>query len=416
MSAGAGEISPGGADSKARPLQTGATPMLSWSEGVLNPRSFVARLASGQAQVLWLMPVGAYLLSILILTREVFFRSAFLWRIAPGSTWRRTSEAVLQHTRDDVYLWCGIWAIFWVAGRWLFPGPLSTRRRLMLLSALFWPLAMGKFIGAGLSLAGADLWWLPHHPVRSWVIVEQGQVIWWRYGVKCFTSYALSASMLLLLFWELWWGMAAQKSELTQSETRASGLFSEKMQLGNGRKRAVRIVQGTSVALMLGTFFVAGWDLRGAASRLRPLLPGDPFPARDLPLLIPEKNRRSIAAEELHGKILVLDFWASWCLPCRRSIPEISEGLAQAYPEQVVVLGVNQDRDRKAAREMWQSLDPAFESAVDPGSWGHRLGITSLPTTLVVDARGILRHVHIGFTEIGVLQRNISALLSDTSP
>ena len=397
------------------PSDIDAPVITSWSQGFLQPRAFLAALISGRAQAAWMLPVGMYFLATLLLVREVLFRSAFLWQIAPGSTWRRTSEAMLQHVRDDVYLWCGIWAFSWVAGRWIFAHPLSPRRRIVLFSALFWPLAIGKWVGLGLSLAGHDLWWMPHHPVRSWVIVEQGQVIGWRYALKCLVSYGISAWMLLVILWEAKRVFADPDPKLTQSETRAPSLFLKNVQSAANRK-AAKTMQGAGMILVLATCGAGAWDLYGAAQGLRPLLPGDPLPDRDLPLLIPEKNRRSIATADLRGKILVLDFWASWCLPCRRSIPEISHGLAEAYPGQVVVLGVNQERDRKAARDIWQSLKPRFESAMDPGSWGHRMGISSLPTTLVVDATGTLRHMHIGYTEIEVLQREVEALLSNKSP
>lgn len=387
------------------------TASVPWSAGLARPRAFLRAAAVGEARPTWFLPLVAYGLVTALLVREVLFRAFFLWRIAPGSTWRRVSEAVAQHVRDDLWFWWGAWAFLLVVGRLLFAGTVSARARVVVVFALLWPLLVGKVIGAGLSLLGHDFWWLPHHPVRSWAIVERGEVMWWRYGLKCAVSYGMSACAGLLLVWDLWRERGGGKPPLTQNETPSETSSRQNRWVLPGLQ-TLKILQGACAFLAIAVFGLGGWDLARREADLRPLLPGDPLPDRQFALLIPQKNVRTIATADLRGKILVLDFWASFCLPCRRSIPEMSSGIAEAYPAQVVVLGVNQERDRKAARAMWQSLKPRFESVMDPGDWGHRLGITSLPTTLVVDAAGIVRHVHIGYTEIEVLQREIATLLS----
>jgi thiol-disulfide isomerase/thioredoxin len=146
---------------------------------------------------------------------------------------------------------------------------------------------------------------------------------------------------------------------------------------------------------------------------LRPKLGGDPFPALALPHL--EKGGRVDVTRALQGgaRIVVVDFWASWCGPCKRSLPELSQIAADYKDRGVVVYGVNREpSDQPAARAAWKAIAPAFDSLVDTVGLGERLGLTSLPTSYIVGADGRIRHVHLGYTEPAALRAELDALLA----
>jgi cytochrome c biogenesis protein CcmG/thiol:disulfide interchange protein DsbE len=116
----------------------------------------------------------------------------------------------------------------------------------------------------------------------------------------------------------------------------------------------------------------------------------------------------------LKGQITILDFWASWCPPCKREIPELAE-LARKYRDRgVKVIGVNREpQDLKAAQAALAAADPDFISVLDHRGFGERVGLMSLPTTLVVDAAGVVRHIHMGYTSPSTFEKDLKGLLGD---
>jgi len=103
-----------------------------------------------------------------------------------------------------------------------------------------------------------------------------------------------------------------------------------------------------------------------------------------------------ITLSSLRGKVVILDFWASWCSPCRVSMP-ILHSLWKRYHDQgVVMIGVSLDRSRAAAEgylkangytdviALWESLYAAQAVA-------QRYGVTGIPHTFVIDREGIIR-------------------------
>jgi thiol-disulfide isomerase/thioredoxin len=90
------------------------------------------------------------------------------------------------------------------------------------------------------------------------------------------------------------------------------------------------------------------------------------------------------------GKFLLIDFWATWCGPCRRSIPELN-GFAARFKDRLVVVGVS-DESEADIRKM---TDPHIDYAVasDPqGRMSSALAITGIPHCILVDPRGIVRY------------------------
>ena len=94
---------------------------------------------------------------------------------------------------------------------------------------------------------------------------------------------------------------------------------------------------------------------------------------------------------DLKGRTVVLDFWASWCAPCR----EQSEILNQAMThlgDDVYVLGIATSDQRAAAEEFVKTHSPAYPTAFDEGGQvGAALGITQLPTLVIINPRGEIR-------------------------
>ena len=102
--------------------------------------------------------------------------------------------------------------------------------------------------------------------------------------------------------------------------------------------------------------------------------------------------------ERYRGKVVVLDFWASWCAPCRQSFPWLNEMQAKYGPQGLVVIGINVDRERADADKFLRSVPAKFELTFDPaGVLASRYEIPGMPSSFIVDRTGRIVAKHIGF-------------------
>ena len=98
------------------------------------------------------------------------------------------------------------------------------------------------------------------------------------------------------------------------------------------------------------------------------------------------------------GQVVIVDFWASWCGPCREEMP-VLERLYRRYRGQGLrVVGINLDRNWSNAEEMLQRIPTSFRMVHDPeSSVARRYGLSRMPSSYVIDHRGIVRHISAGF-------------------
>ena len=119
------------------------------------------------------------------------------------------------------------------------------------------------------------------------------------------------------------------------------------------------------------------------------------------------------------GKVVYLDFWASWCTPCRLSFPWMNE-IQETYERKgLVVIGVNVDRDRHLADEFLQTNGARFKIVYDPnGQIASEYNFKDMPTSVLIGRDGKLRAVHNGFypNREGSYAADISALLNEKAP
>ena len=154
-------------------------------------------------------------------------------------------------------------------------------------------------------------------------------------------------------------------------------------------------------------------DLFGVSSS--PLV-GEPAPgfARDVVGGAGAAEQDRIDLEGLRGHVVVLDFWASWCPPCRASVPAL-ESFATAHPE-ITVVGVNVEPDRSAAfvRNAHAQLGARYPTIHDAdGTLGQVYRVASLPTLLVVGPDGTILDSHIGVVDREWLEAHAAARASN---
>jgi thiol-disulfide isomerase/thioredoxin len=116
------------------------------------------------------------------------------------------------------------------------------------------------------------------------------------------------------------------------------------------------------------------------------------------------------------GEVVYVDFWASWCAPCRQSFPWM-QAMKDAYGSQgLTVVAVNLDANRADADRFLKQFHPSFEIRFDPqGSLAEKFNVEGMPTSVVVDRHGVVRYTHIGFKsdDRETLENQLRGLLAE---
>ncbi len=124
-------------------------------------------------------------------------------------------------------------------------------------------------------------------------------------------------------------------------------------------------------------------------------------PDFSLPIEAGEGVGDIVSLEAERGHVVVLDFWASWCGPCRQSIPVLNRVRERASANGARFYGINVERPRDLAPRQLilahASFGALFPTVRDPdGRIQQAYGVTRLPTVVVVDRRGLVRHAQSG--------------------
>ena len=108
----------------------------------------------------------------------------------------------------------------------------------------------------------------------------------------------------------------------------------------------------------------------------------------------------TLALADLKGKVVYLDFWASWCPPCRKSFPWMNE-MERRYSRQgLAVVAVNLDKDHELAAKFLNEVPAKFTVAFDPrGTVADSYHVPGMPSSFIIDRNGKIRAIHIGFRD-----------------
>ena len=118
----------------------------------------------------------------------------------------------------------------------------------------------------------------------------------------------------------------------------------------------------------------------------------------------------------VRGNVIYVDFWASWCVPCRRSFPWMMELLGKYQDQGLQIVTINLDRDRTAARKFLDDTHASLPVVYDPtGKLAKLHDLQVMPTSFVYGRDGTLRSRHEGFNpeETSSLESRIRSLLAE---
>ncbi|HSW04329.1 TlpA family protein disulfide reductase [Aquabacterium sp.] len=151
-----------------------------------------------------------------------------------------------------------------------------------------------------------------------------------------------------------------------------------------------KIVSGVQQGLRLAGLF-AGMALAGAASAIEV---GEAAPA----LSLPKRDGAAVALPDGRARLTYVDFWASWCGPCRQSFPWLNAMQARYGAKGLRVVGVNLDTKLADAERFLGEVPAQFEIVLDPqGASARRYALKGMPSAALLAADGRVIAVHRGF-------------------
>ncbi len=119
---------------------------------------------------------------------------------------------------------------------------------------------------------------------------------------------------------------------------------------------------------------------------------------------------------QYRGKVVYLDFWASWCGPCAQSFPFMNKLHKDLSGKGLQIIGVNLDEDAADAKGFLAKTPAQFTILADAsGECPQKYDVKAMPSTYLIDRSGVVRQVHLGFKngESAQLSQQVEALLNE---
>jgi peroxiredoxin len=121
---------------------------------------------------------------------------------------------------------------------------------------------------------------------------------------------------------------------------------------------------------------------------------------------------KPLSLASYQGKVVLLNFWATWCTPCRGEIPQFVEFQNTLGPQGLQLIGISMDDDAKPVHEFYQQFKMNYPVAIGSANLAESYGgVLGLPVTFLIGRDGRIAAKYIGATDLAALQQRIQALL-----
>lgn len=139
---------------------------------------------------------------------------------------------------------------------------------------------------------------------------------------------------------------------------------------------------------------------------------GHAAPNFSLAMLRPSNKQSMLSLADFKGKAVVLNFWASWCGPCKEEAPQMERTWKQVQGKNVVFLGIDFQESSSNAINFLQSYNITYPAVLDAhGSVANKYGVTSLPVTIFIDRNGIVKSKEAQEITAQILSNNLRLIV-----
>mgnify|MGYP002682630353 CR=1 FL=1 len=148
------------------------------------------------------------------------------------------------------------------------------------------------------------------------------------------------------------------------------------------RRKLLRFVRVACLSGLLMSLPVAAGEATG--------------PAADFSL--PSRNGQPVSLTSLRGQVVLINFWATWCGPCRKEMPLLEQIQKKYSPLGFTMLGVNVEADTTQMEAFLGDVPVTFPVLLDPANRVSKLyDVAAMPSTVIVDRKGNIRFIHQGY-------------------
>lgn len=131
-------------------------------------------------------------------------------------------------------------------------------------------------------------------------------------------------------------------------------------------------------------------------------------------LSLPDLNGKPVSLSELKGKVILIDFWASWCGPCRHNNPRLVKLYSKYHGKGLEIYGISLDEDIESWKKAVHHDKLLWIQVIDDKGWEAQsasvYGVDAIPSSFLIDKQGVIRFIN---TEGPELENNVRDLLKD---
>jgi peroxiredoxin len=165
------------------------------------------------------------------------------------------------------------------------------------------------------------------------------------------------------------------------------------------------LIYGIVALCLLGLYFAG----RHTAQKPKPTASGNAAPD----FTVTDIDGKKLTLSDYKGKVVLLDFWATWCSPCRAEIPHFVEMQEKYGPHGFQVIGISMDDDAKPVKAFYQEYKMNYPVAVGDDKLAESFGgVLGLPVNFVIDRDGRIVGKYLGATENSVFDKAVGELLA----